>query len=498
MEFAVASGKMAYAMNIAAIQSEWIGRVIDARFPLLQWIGGSESAGVFVTEIMDEPWRKAAIKLIAVNASDAESQIAVWERTAVLSHPHLMPLLHTGRCRLDNSTLLYSVTDYSDEVLSQILPERPLAPREAAEMLGPLADALSYLHSKGFVHGHLKPNNILVVEDRLKLSIDGLQVAGALVKRAAALSVYDAPEAAGGVVSAAADVWSLGITLVESLTQYPPVWDRSNSEGPIVPRSLPQPFFDIARDCLRIDPARRCTLNDIKVPLEPAEPHLDTSSPVPPEPAVLDKIVATSQPRRRGPVLIAAALVLIAIVAVLVVRHNRVEPGFPTGEKLVMKVPAPEQPERAEQPEQPEQPESGEATPTVRKPSAGTLAPAAPAAPAPIAVSGAGAQSSNGATVKGEVPGRILPDILPSASESIHGQVNVAIRVTVDSAGNVTSTSLDSPGPSKYFAKVALESAKHWTFKAAKVNGNAVASIWILHYQFTHGATNITPVETYP
>jgi outer membrane biosynthesis protein TonB len=70
--------------------------------------------------------------------------------------------------------------------------------------------------------------------------------------------------------------------------------------------------------------------------------------------------------------------------------------------------------------------------------------------------------------------------------------------VNVDSAGNITGTSLDSPGPSKYFAKVAQESAKHWTFKAAKVNGNAVASIWILHYQFTHGATNITPVETYP
>ena len=29
-------------------------------------------------------------------------------------------------------------------------------------MLGPLIDALSYLHGEGFVHGHLKPNNILV------------------------------------------------------------------------------------------------------------------------------------------------------------------------------------------------------------------------------------------------------------------------------------------------------------------------------------------------
>jgi len=491
MEFAVASGKMAYAMNIAAIQSEWIGRVIDARFPLLKWVGGSESAGVFTTEILEQPWRKAAIKLVLASESDSETQLAMWARTAALSHPHLMPLLHTGRCRLDYQTLVYSVTDYSDEVLSQILPERALTPQEAAEMLGPLADTLMYLHGEGIVHGHLKPNNILVVEDRLKLSSDSLQMAGEPARRDAVLSIYDAPEIAGGAVSAAADVWSLGVTLVESLTQHPPVWDRSNSEGPVVPRSIPQPFFDIARDCMRTAPSRRCTLSDIKARLEPASSAIAVAGPVALELVPLDKMVAGPRRRRRGPFLIAAALVLIAIIAFLVVRHRQA--GSAVSEKPVI-----EQPERAEQPEKPEQPESAEANPTPRKPSAGTPAVVVPAAPAPTKASGAEAQSSNGATVKGEVPGRVLPDILPSANASIHGQVNMSVRVEVDSAGKVTGASLDSPGPSKYFAKVALESAKRWTFKAARVNGNAVASIWILHYQFTHDATNVTPVETYP
>jgi hypothetical protein len=485
---------MAYAMNIAAIQSEWIGRVIDARVPLLKWIGGSESAGVFTTEILEQPWRKAAIKLVLASESDAEIQLAVWARTAALSHPHLMPLLHTGRCRLDYRILVYSVTDYSDEVLSQILPERALTPQEAAEMLGPLADTLGYLHGEGFAHGHVKANNILVVEDRLKLTSDSLQVAGEPAGRAAASDIYAAPETAGGAVSAAADVWSLGVTLVESMTQHPPVWDRPNSENPIVPRSLPQPFFDIARDCLLTDPSRRCTLSDIKARLEPPSSSIELAGPAALELVPLATIVAGPQRRRRGPVLVAAAVVLIAIVALLALRHHQA--GSAASEKPVI-----EQPERAEQPERPElaeQPEAGQATPTLRKPSAGTLANAAPAAPAPIAASGTVAQASNGATAKGEVPGRVLPDILPSASESIHGQVNVAVRVEVDSAGKVTGTSLDSPGPSKYFAKVALESAAHWTFKPARVAGNAVASIWILHYQFTHGATNITPVETYP
>jgi TonB family protein len=484
---------MAYAMNIAAIQDEWIGRVIDARFPLLKWVGGSESAGVFTTEILEQPWRKAAIKLVLASESDAEIQLAVWARTAALSHPHLMPLLHTGRCRLDYQTLVYSVTDYSDEVLSQILPERALTPQEAAEMLGPLADTLRYLYGEGIVHGHLKPNNILVVEDRLKLSADSIQAAGEPAMRAAASDIYAAPEIAGGGVSAAADVWSLGVTLVESLTQHPPVWDKANSEGPIVPRSLPQPFYDIARDCLRTDPSRRCTLSDIKARLEPQSSPIELAGPVALEPVLPDKMVAGPGRRRRGLVLIAAALVLIAIIALLALRHHQA--GSAISEKPVI-----EQPERAEQPEKPEQPESAEANPTPRKPSAGTPLAETPSVPAQatVPVPNSAAQSSNGSTVKGEVPGRVLPDILPSANASIHGQVNVSVRVEVDSAGTVTGASLDSPGPSKYFAKVALESAKRWTFKAARVNGNAVASIWVLHYQFTHDATNVTPVETYP
>ena len=45
-------------------------------------------------------------------------------------------------------------------------------------MLEPILDALSYIHANGYVHGHLKPSNILVVENEVKLSSDGLIPAG--------------------------------------------------------------------------------------------------------------------------------------------------------------------------------------------------------------------------------------------------------------------------------------------------------------------------------
>src|ERR1039458_2107905 len=264
-------------MNTAGVRSDWVGRVIDGRFTLLQWLGGSGRGDVFLTELQGHPLQKAAIKLIPADETDAEAHIASWAVTTTLSHPHLMLLFHTGQCEIDSAPLLYVVTEYAKEVLSQILPERPLTPTEAKEMLDPVLDALSYLHGKGIVHGHLKPSNIMVVHNQLKLSCGGLRLAGEPGKYSSALSVYDAPEAATEPVSRAADIWSLGVTLIEVLTQHPPVWDRSTQRMPIVPESVPQPLAGIAQECLRAAPEHRATLCDVKARLEPA--HLSGLQP---------------------------------------------------------------------------------------------------------------------------------------------------------------------------------------------------------------------------
>ena len=188
-------------MTAPAIRSDWVGRVIDGRFILLQWLGGSGWSSVFLTQLHEPRPRKAAIKLIPADAGDAETYIAGWAATKSLSHPHLMSPLHTGRYQIDAAVLLYAVTEYAEEVLSEIIPERPLTPSETKEMLAPVLDALSYLHGKGFVHGHLKPSNIMAVDDQVKLSGDSLQVTGEPGKRSMTLTVYDAPEVATETIS---------------------------------------------------------------------------------------------------------------------------------------------------------------------------------------------------------------------------------------------------------------------------------------------------------
>jgi TonB family protein len=74
----------------------------------------------------------------------------------------------------------------------------------------------------------------------------------------------------------------------------------------------------------------------------------------------------------------------------------------------------------------------------------------------------------------------------------------VKIRVTVDAGGHVSNATFDSPGPSKYFAKVALQAAQQWRFKPAQVDGQPVSSIWILQFQFTQAATEVNPIEAAP
>ena len=256
---------MISAMEAKAIRSDWVGQVIDGRFTLLEWLGGSDRSGVFLTELPGPQARKAAIKLtFADSDEDIETHMAGWAAIRPLSHPHLMRLLHTGRCEMGDGILLYSVEEYAEEVLSEILPERALTPDEAREMLEPVLDALTYLHGKGLVHGHLKPSNIMVVDDKLKLSGDSLQVGGEAGRQIPVKSIYEAPERADGIVSPGGDLWSLGATLVEALTQHPPAWDKSADEDPIVPKSIPQPYAGIARGCLRADPMGRCTLDNIK------------------------------------------------------------------------------------------------------------------------------------------------------------------------------------------------------------------------------------------
>jgi TonB family protein len=441
--------RMDSSVSSAFLGSDCVGRIIDGRFALLRRFGGTDQSSVFFTEIQGDPAWTAAIKLIPADAVDAEGRIAQWEAAKSLSHPHLTRLLYAGRCEVDGEDLLYVVTEHAEEVLSEILPARPLTPAETREMLGPIVDALSYLHARNLVHGDLKPSNIMVVDGRLKLSIDGLRAAGEPGGPSRSPDKYAAPEIATDKVSPASDVWSLGVVLVEALTQQALAWDALSGGEPAVPASIPEPFFSLARECLRVDPVRRCTLNGVRAYLEPARAAGPTS-------AESAGKRTSGTPSLARAMIVAGAVVVVMIVALIISSHH----GRPSSRAV---------PQRS-----------------------------APAASAQPASRSPATQPQNAAMVKGAVAYQAMPDIPPSIRDTIHGHVKVGIRVRVDSEGNVANAAIESQGPSRYFAGRALQAARDWKFKPAQENGRAVASEWILHFHFGQSGTTIAPVETSP
>jgi len=495
---------------------QWEGQVANGEFPLLRYLGGSEHSAVFLTEFHEgERLLKAVIKLIPAPQENGEFQLSRWRLAAELSHPHLISLFGRGRCEVGGKQLLYLVMESAEENLAQVLPSRALTPAEAREMLDSVLDVLAYLHSKGFVHGHIKPINIMANGDQLKVSSDGLCRAGESLEHPGGPDAYGAPEnapeaiAGSKAMSPASDVWSLGMTLVETLTQSLPAARTAKQQELLVPPTLPEPFLDIARHCLVRDPQERWTVVQIAARLQERTPAPQVRAPMlqsraparPPQPTA----TRLSRPlaKRHGygiPVTAGVVLVLVAIVAWPRLSHRHSEapsapavaleqPPVPPVPKQVTQAQL-ERPTKASTPDVIEEEQDSEAPtplPTSVHPETAREEPTNRVAKLPA-----------GAVIRGEVAQQVLPDVLESARNTIRGTVKVTVNVDVDRSGNVEDAQLESSGPSKYFARAALQAAQHWKFKPPNIGGGGVLSSWNLRFKFTRDGTTVIPTQELP
>lgn len=449
------------------------GRLVDGKFRLKQWLGGSDSSAVFLTERAGKESQKAAIKLIFGGSLDEAAQLSRWAAGARLSRPHLIRLFEYGRCQIDEMRLLYVVMEYAEENLAEILPLRPLSPSEASAMLRPTAEALGSLHQAGLVHGRIQPSNIMAVEDQLKISADGLSKIGEpRDENSRPPSVYDAPELAVTGLSPASDIWALGITLVVVLTQHEPKLKSGERGAVVVPETIPQPLRGIAERCLQVDPQRRCTVAEILGQLEPEA--VQSAAPAPEK-----QFEARAAQGRRRWIGLAVAVLLAALVGIALIEHRPATPAAQTAETKVV-------------------------TPTpVPAPAPATAPPAEiPAAQKPAPFAAKPPSESKQPTHKTAEPGSVLhqvsPEVSRSAQNTITGRVKVSVQVEVGASGNVSGAKLVSAGPSKYFATRALEAARRWKFNPRQVDGQAAPSQWTLRFQFGRTGTQVSSAETKP
>ena len=450
------------------VWTRWQGHVINGAFPLGRYLGCSDHSGVFLTRSAERP-ADVAIKLVPTNRTLAEAQLPRWKRAGGLAHPHLLRLLEWGGCQLDGLPYLYTVMEYADQTLAQLLVHRALTDDEAREMLSPILDALAFLHSRNLVQGQLKPTNILVVGDQLKLATDTIRRVSDGPMSTSAHTVYDPPEARHASSSTPADIWALGVTLSEALTRRQPSGLGDPGE-PVLPADFSLAFRDVVTRCLKSTPQQRPSATQlaawtqgrslelsstIEIPArtlaEPttleqtrAEPST-IQAPTPTPPAVTPSLTpkperpaapVASRPEPRLRMLLTLILGTLAILALgwTVVRmvHSHRTPAPPP---TPVQVPA-------------------------------VLAPGVPGAAAPAAASASSATSAsrNKAATSPAALHEVMPEVPRSARRTIRGHLKVWVRVIVDQDGSVFAAAPDRAGPSRYFERLAVDAAKKWTF----------------------------------
>ena len=436
---------------------QWEGRVAG-NYRLRQYLNSTEHSAVFLTELGGDESRKAAIKLIAADGPTADIQLDRWRLAMKVTHPHILQIFDIGRCQLSGDDLLFVVMEYAEENLGQILPERPLTDAEMREMLQPTLNALSYLHENGFADGRLKPSNIMVSREQLKLSSDSIAGSGG-PSTSKNPSIYDAPEIEQKGMSAASDVWSMGVLVSEALTQRLPDWKNRLVEEPSIPPGMQEPFAEIVRRSLVREPGSRWTISQIRTLLE--------TLPVP-QPQEKSRIRIKDAAKSLGRlkslkfpvkwVYVIPALALLATILFL----SSVLSRKSTPAKLAQDIPT--TPTTPAQLQKPLASHKGNvAAHSVATPDTSSFAP-------------------------GRVVRQVMPDVPRRALATIRGRVRVNIKVHVNAAGDVIKTEFATAGPSKYFANLAMQAAQEWKFTP----GNEERALFI-RFEFENSGVTAHP-----
>lgn len=434
---------MSTGARTAQAWNQWEGQIVDGKFPLLAYLGGTERSAVFLTERPQGEPRRAAIKVVPADDAAAEALLARWNASAPLSHPDLLRLFEMGRGSLGDIDFAYVLTECADENLQDV--DRPLTAEETADMLEGVLKALSYLHDRNLAHGHLKPSNILAVAEQLKISSDTVRPAGKWRADLEAPGPYDPPEITEEGASGTGDIWSLGVTLVEALTKRLPAWDGDQLAASVLD-FLPARFRVPVSNCLRPDAHERWTAADFAKSLRQKE-----EGPVQP---ARESFRASSA---RSRFLLPAGVVGLTLAAVMIVprlTNDRAAPPQPTAKtETAAATNVPSDPPATKFPGRP--------------PDRGILT-------------------------------QVLPDVPAKARNTIRGKVAVNIRVKVDASGAVVNAQNESPASSRYFVNLGLQAARRWKFAPVEADSAAHPSDWTLRFQFVRDPNHPVSVKAAP
>jgi serine/threonine-protein kinase len=206
-----------------AVTDTLINTLFDGRYRIIRKLGSGGMANVYLAED-EELGRRVAIKILNDRYANDELFIERFRReaksAAALSHPNIVSIYDRGEAE---GTYYIAMEVIEGRSLKEmILTRGPLPITTALTLAREILDALSFAHRHGIIHRDIKPHNILIGE-RLKVTDFGIARAGASQMTEAGsimgTAQYLSPEQARGApVTAASDLYSVGIVLYEMLT----------------------------------------------------------------------------------------------------------------------------------------------------------------------------------------------------------------------------------------------------------------------------------------
>ncbi|WAT26037.1 serine/threonine-protein kinase [Pseudomonas sp. GXZC] len=223
-------------------------------------------------EAFGEPDCRVALKLLGESLSaSADAHVLLYSEFALtrsLRHDHVVRAF-SFEVDTAHQVAFFTMEVMPGLTLDRMLPECPqgLPWQELQPMALQLLDALAYTHRQGVLHGDVKPANIMVSEQGVRLFDFGLGHAEAQVRSGlpglsrnrlnAWTPAYAAPELmAGGLPSASADLYGAACVLYELAEGRRPGERQCHQRLPR-PRQLPRQYWPSLRSALAMDPEQR-------------------------------------------------------------------------------------------------------------------------------------------------------------------------------------------------------------------------------------------------
>jgi nucleoside phosphorylase len=194
------------------------GLILDGRYRIESEIGRGALGSVYrATEIVaDQDIGEVAVKIYHRSETADEMWLQEVRILSQIRDPYIANYRTAGEISLGGHRRgNFVVTDLGSATLQQARPFGADS-SDVSTVAIKLLSALRSIHSAGFVHGDIKPANILVSGDLTQLTLIDFGAAGPIGSEPVAVTLaFSAPELlAGAVRSVASDTYSAGVTLI--------------------------------------------------------------------------------------------------------------------------------------------------------------------------------------------------------------------------------------------------------------------------------------------